>query len=72
MPLYIAITPQVAEALSRHLGFDSYTHADSPLSENRISFTGIVFFKIITVGRVLPLVFAIDFNSNSGSGQEYF
>ncbi|MBA7573641.1 hypothetical protein ES708_15439 [subsurface metagenome] len=39
MPLYITITPQVAEVLSCHLGFDSYTHADSPLSENRISFT---------------------------------
>lgn len=38
VPIYITVTPQVAAALSHRLGMDSYTHADSPLSENRISF----------------------------------
>ena len=38
VPLYITITPQVAEKLSQYLSIDTYTCADSPLSQNRISF----------------------------------
>ncbi|MEW5814819.1 MAG: uroporphyrinogen decarboxylase family protein [Spirochaetota bacterium] len=42
VPVFITITPQVAEQLSRHLGVKNYTQADSPLSENRISFTELL------------------------------
>jgi len=38
VPVFITITPQVAEELSKHLGIKEYTIADSPLSQNRISF----------------------------------
>jgi uroporphyrinogen decarboxylase len=38
VPLYFTITPQVAERLSRHLKIPKYTTADSPLSQNRISY----------------------------------
>jgi len=38
VPLFITITPQLAEKLSRHLGIETYTRADSPLSQNRISY----------------------------------
>ena len=38
VPLFFTITPQVAARLSRHLGIANYTSADSPLSQNRISY----------------------------------
>jgi uroporphyrinogen decarboxylase len=38
VPLFFTITPQVAAGLSRHLGIADYTVADSPLSQNRISY----------------------------------
>jgi uroporphyrinogen decarboxylase len=42
VPVFITVTPQVAESLARKLGIEGYTHADSPLSENRISFTELL------------------------------
>jgi uroporphyrinogen decarboxylase len=42
VPVYITITPQVAEKLSQVLGIPRYTHPDSPLSENRISYTELL------------------------------
>jgi len=41
-PIFITITPQVAERLSQHLGISDYTHPDSPLAENRISYTELL------------------------------
>lgn len=38
VPLYNTITPELADALAMHLGVERYTFADSPLSQNRISF----------------------------------
>ncbi len=38
VPIFITVTPQVAEKLSVFLGIENYTLADSPLSQNRISF----------------------------------
>jgi uroporphyrinogen decarboxylase len=38
VPLFVTITPQVAQRLSRHLRIPEYTEADSPLSQNRISY----------------------------------
>jgi len=38
VPLFFTITPQVAARLSLHLGVPNYTFADSPLSQNRISY----------------------------------
>ncbi len=38
VPVYVTVTPQLAEALAGHLGVESYTVADSPLSQNRISY----------------------------------
>ena len=38
VPLFFTITPQVAARLSAQLGIADYTLADSPLSQNRISY----------------------------------
>ena len=38
VPLFFTVTPQLAEGLSRHLKIPTYTIADSPLSQNRISY----------------------------------
>jgi len=38
VPLFFTITPQVAARLSARLGIADYTLADSPLSQNRISY----------------------------------
>ena len=38
VPLFFTITPQVAARLSPQLGIADYTLADSPLSQNRISY----------------------------------
>lgn len=38
IPIYITVTPQLAEQLGEQLGIDTYTVADSPLSQNRISY----------------------------------
>ncbi|GAK55110.1 hypothetical protein BACCOPRO_03195 [Candidatus Vecturithrix granuli] len=42
VPIFITITPQVAEKLSQFLGISDYTHPDSPLAENRISYTELL------------------------------
>jgi len=42
VPIYITITPQVAEKLSEYLGIKNYTHPDSPLAENRISYSELL------------------------------
>jgi uroporphyrinogen decarboxylase len=42
VPVFITVTPQVAEQLSKHLGIDEYTLADSPLSANRVSFAELL------------------------------
>jgi uroporphyrinogen decarboxylase len=42
VPIFITIVPQVAEQLSRLLGIPEYCHADSPLAENRVSFTELL------------------------------
>lgn len=57
VPIYITITPQVAEKLGRYLGINSYSHADSPLSENRISFTELLLKlgnDIVGIGACSP------------------
>ncbi|MDT8298110.1 MAG: uroporphyrinogen decarboxylase family protein [Spirochaetaceae bacterium] len=38
VPVFNTITPELAEALAERLGITRYTLADSPLSQNRISF----------------------------------
>ena len=42
VPVFITITPQVAEKLSQFLAISRYTHPDSPLAENRISYTELL------------------------------
>jgi len=42
VPIFITITPQVAEKLSQFLDIPEYTHPDSPLAENRISYTELL------------------------------
>ncbi|KKL09600.1 hypothetical protein LCGC14_2564250, partial [marine sediment metagenome] len=57
VPLFITITPQVAEKLSEHLGISTYTHPDSPLSENRISYTELLIHlgnDIVGIGACAP------------------
>ena len=57
VPLFITITPQVAEKLSEHLGIATYTHPDSPLSENRISYTELLTHlgnDIVGIGACAP------------------
>ena len=50
VPVYITITPQVAETLSQVLGIPRYTHPDSPLAENRISYTEL----LLKLGNDIP------------------
>jgi uroporphyrinogen decarboxylase len=57
VPVYITITPQVAETLSQLLGIPRYTHPDSPLSENRISYTELLLKlgnDIVGIGACSP------------------
>ena len=57
VPLFITITPQVAEKLSQVLGIPRYTHPDSPLSENRISYTELLLKlgnDIVGIGACSP------------------
>jgi len=42
IPLFITVTPELAGALAENIGVRSYTLADSPLSQNRISFHEIL------------------------------
>jgi len=42
VPVFITVVPQVAEALSRFLGMPDYSRADSPLAENRVSFSELL------------------------------
>ena len=42
VPVFITITPQVAAKLSQFLAIPRYTHPDSPLAENRISYTELL------------------------------
>jgi uroporphyrinogen decarboxylase len=42
VPMYVTITPELAEKVARTMGIESYTLADSPLSQNRISFHEIL------------------------------
>ena len=56
VPIYITITPQVAEKLSREIGIHCYSHADSR-SENRISFTELLLKlgnDIVGIGACSP------------------
>ena len=57
VPIFLTITPQVAERLSQHLGIPEYTHPDSPLSENRISYTELLVHlgnDIVGIGACSP------------------
>ena len=57
VPIFITITPQVAEKLSRHLGISEYTHPDSPLAENRVSYTELLVHlgnDIVGIGACAP------------------
>jgi uroporphyrinogen decarboxylase len=57
VPLFITITPQVAEKLSQVLEIPRYTHPDSPLSENRISYTELLLKlgnDIVGIGACSP------------------
>jgi len=57
VPIYITITPQVAENLSEYLGIKDYTHPDSPLAENRISYTELLIplgNDIVGIGAQAP------------------
>lgn len=57
VPMFITITPQVAEKLSQFLGIPDYTHPDSPLSENRISYTELLVHlgnDIVGIGACSP------------------
>lgn len=42
VPIFITVTPQVAERLSKRLGIPTYSHPDSPLAENRISYAELL------------------------------
>ena len=57
VPIFITITPQVAERLSQYLDIPDYTHPDSPLSENRISYTELLVHlgnDIVGIGACSP------------------
>lgn len=57
VPIFITITPQLAERLSQYLGISDYTHPDSPLAENRISFTELLVHlgnDIVAIGACAP------------------
>ncbi len=57
VPIFITITPQVAEKLSQYLGIPDYTHPDSPLAENRISYTELLVHlgnDIVGIGACAP------------------
>lgn len=57
VPIFITITPQLAERLSQYLGIPDYTHPDSPLAENRISFTELLTHlgnDIVGIGACAP------------------
>lgn len=57
VPIFITITPQLAEQLSQHLGISEYTHPDSPLAENRISYTELLVHlgnDIVGIGACAP------------------
>jgi uroporphyrinogen decarboxylase len=57
VPIFITITPQVAEKLSQFLGIPDYTHPDSPLAENRVSYTELLVQlgnDIVGVGACAP------------------
>jgi len=57
VPVFITITPQVAEKLSQVLEIPRYTHPDSPLSENRISYTELLLKlgnDIVGIGACSP------------------
>ncbi len=57
VPIFITITPQVAEKLSQFLGISEYTHPDSPLAENRISYTELLVHlgnDLVGIGACAP------------------
>jgi uroporphyrinogen decarboxylase len=57
VPLFVTITPQVAQRLSRHLRIAKYTTADSPLSQNRISYNELMIElgnDIVGIGACSP------------------
>lgn len=57
VPIFITITPQVAEKLSQFLGISDYTHPDSPLAENRVSYTELLVHlgnDIVGIGACAP------------------
>lgn len=57
VPIFITVTPQVAERLSEYLGMPDYTHPDSPLAENRISFNELLVplgNDIVGIGACAP------------------
>jgi uroporphyrinogen decarboxylase len=58
VPIFVTITPQVAEKLSQFLGIPEYTHPDSPLAENRISYTELLVHlgnDIVGIGACSPI-----------------
>ena len=57
VPIFVTITPQVAEKLSQFLDIPDYTHPDSPLAENRISYTELLVHlgnDIVGIGACAP------------------
>jgi len=57
VPIFVTITPQVTERLSRHLGIPEYSHPDSPLAENRISYAELLTAlgnDIVAIGACSP------------------
>lgn len=57
VPVFITLTPQLAEALCRSLGLPSRPAADSPLSANRVSFTELLVElgnDIVGIGACAP------------------
>ena len=42
VPMYMTIIPELAESLAACLDIEKYTLADSPLSQNRVSFHEIL------------------------------
>lgn len=60
VPLFFTITPQVAEQAAKRLGIPRYTLADSPLSQNRISYSEILTElgnDIVGIGACAPTAF---------------
>ena len=58
VPLFMTVTPELAQALAEEIKVESYTLADSPLSQNRISFHEVLTKlgnDVVGIGACAPI-----------------